>query len=178
MKNITLLFFFLITIFGYSQVIDILPKDEYGKVHFSKIISSNELSQEETYNKSKVFFINNFNSGKDVIQLEDKNNSVIIGKGNTPIEIQSGKYKFSGLMSFSIKIESKDNKCKVDIYNIVYNNDSPAEIFFNQETEKNYKKANGKAKTIMENYRDQTLEKVAFLESKLTEEFNKKNEDW
>lgn len=160
--------------FGYCQKINVLPKDQEGKVHFTKIIASNDLSQEQIYNKTKLFFINNFNSSKDVIQLDDKENSIIIGKGNTTINIQSGKYTVPITMTFTIKIESKNNKCKVDVYNLVYNNESAAETFFNESTEDRYNKSNAKTKIIMENYRDQTLGKIAFIESKIKEEFLKK----
>lgn len=178
MKKYAIILCVLLFKLSYGQSINTLPKDENGKVHFTSIISSSELSQEETYNKTKLFFINNFNSSKDVIQLDDQKNGTIIGKGNVPIEIQSGKYKFPISMSFTIKIESKDNRCKMDIYNIVYNNESPAEMFFNESADDKYQKLNAKAKLIMENYRDQTIDKVAFIESKIKEEFSKKEKNW
>lgn len=178
MKKYIIILNLVLLQFSYGQSINNLPKDENGKVHFTNVISSNDLNQEQTYTKTKLFFINNFNSGKDVIQLEDKSNNTIIGKGNTTIEIQSGKYKIPISMSFTIKLESKDHKCKVDIYNVVYNNDSPAELFFNESAEEKYIKANSKTKLIMENYRDQTIDKVALIESKIKTEFDKKNPDW
>lgn len=178
MKKIIGILAFLLTQFNYGQTINIFPIDENGKVHYSKIIEVENLNKEQIYNKTKLYFVNNFKSGKDVIQMEDKDNGVIVGNGNTTIVVQSGKYSLAVPMSFSIKLSSKDYKCKIDISNIVYNSTSPAEVLFNDKAEENYLKAKDKAKAIMESYRDQTLEKLTFLETKLKEELLKKEENW
>lgn len=178
MNNLILAIAMMFPFLSHSQNTNSLPQNENGKVHFAKVIESNNLNQEQTHRKAKLFFINNFNSGKDVIQLDDKDNGVIIGKGNTTINIKSAKYNLPVSMSFTIKIESKDNRCKVDISNIIYNNESPAELFFNESSDHNYNKANANSKIIMNSYRDQTLEKIAFIEGKIKEEFYKKDNSW
>ncbi|AOW10093.1 DUF4468 domain-containing protein [Flavobacterium gilvum] len=173
MKRILISTLLIFSFCVYGQRLNVLPKDENGKVHFTKTIESNNLSQEQAYNKSKSFFSNNFNSAKDVIELDDKEKSTIIGKAHTILNIQNGKITTPVPLSFSIKIESKNNKCNVDIYNLIYNNGTFAETFFSEYNEARYIKANVKNKLIMESYRDQTLEKIAFIESKIKEELNK-----
>ncbi|WP_281227911.1 DUF4468 domain-containing protein [Flavobacterium aquiphilum] len=173
MKRILISALLILSLSGYGQRLNVLPKDENGKVHFTKIIESNNLSQEQIYNKSKLFFTTNFNSVKDVIELDDKGNGTFIGKANTILNIQKGKITTPVPLSFFIKIESKNNKCKVDIYNLIYSNGTFAETFFSEYNEARYIKANVKNKLIMESYRDQTLEKVAFIESEIKEELNK-----
>lgn len=173
MKRILISALLILSLCGYGQRLNVLPKDEKGKVHFTKIIESNNLSQEQTYNKSKLFFTKNFNTAKDVIELDDKENGIFIGKGHTILNIQRGKHTTPAPLSFFIKIESKKNSCKVDIYNLIYNSATFAETFFSEYNEARYINANVKNKLIMESYRDQTLEKIAFIESKIKEELNK-----
>ena len=178
MKNYLLFIFLVFSQLSFSQIINVLPKDENGKIIFTRIIDSNNLNKEQTFTKTKLFFVNTFNSAKDVIQLDDKENGIVMGKGSANINIQSGKFSIPISMSFTIKIESKDGKCRLEVSNIIYNNESPAENFFNDVMEEKYSKANEKGKIVMENYRDKTIEKIDFLESKIKEEFYKKEQSW
>lgn len=170
MKRILICVLLIWSLGGYGQRLNVLPKDENGKVHFAKTIEVSNLSQEQIYSKSKVFFSTNFNTVKDVIELDDKENGIIIGRAYTIINIQYDKYTRPIPLTFLIKIESKKNICKVDIYNLIYNELTFAETYFSDYNEARYIKTSVKNKLVMESYRDKTLEKIAFIESKIKEE--------
>lgn len=71
-----------VTISSYSQdkLLDILPLVE-GRVTYTGIVQVDDVSSDELYNRAKRWFVDTYKSGKDVIQLDDKENGEIIGKG-------------------------------------------------------------------------------------------------
>lgn len=63
-----------------GKLLAILPlKDR--KVTYTDVIQLQGVSKDEIYKRAKHWFINTYSSGKDVIQLDDKENGEIIGKG-------------------------------------------------------------------------------------------------
>ncbi len=90
MKKLSLLI--LITLFGtlsYGQtakemLAEIEGKyelDDNGNVTIVKVIEAPELKKEEIYNRVLNYFTYNYVSGKSVIQTQDKENGLIVGKG-------------------------------------------------------------------------------------------------
>ena len=90
MKNLFL--FFLISIFSthsYAQsakemLAEIEGKwqlDDNGNVTVFKVIEVPELSKDEIFNRALNYFTYNYVSGKSVIQTQDKENGLIVGKG-------------------------------------------------------------------------------------------------
>jgi hypothetical protein len=55
--------------------------DDNGNVTILKIIEVPELKKEEIYNRVLNYFTYNYVSGKSVIQIQDKENGHIVGKG-------------------------------------------------------------------------------------------------
>lgn len=55
--------------------------DDNGNVTYVRIIEVPQLSKAEVYNRALNYFTYNYNSGKSVIQTQDKENGVIVGKG-------------------------------------------------------------------------------------------------
>lgn len=81
-KNLTTLFLLLtISSFGQDQkLLDILPMKD-GKVVYTGIIQVDSTDKSKLYNKVKKWFVEQYKSAKDVIQLDDKENGEVIGKG-------------------------------------------------------------------------------------------------
>ena len=69
-------------ILGYSQdkLLNILPLVD-GRVTYTGVVQVDSIPKDELYKRAKRWFVDTYNSGKDVIQLDDKENSEIIGKG-------------------------------------------------------------------------------------------------
>lgn len=89
--------------------------DNSGNIFFQRIDSINK-SKDELFSISKEWIVNTFKSGKAVIELEDKEKGIIIGKGATEKTIT--KYNFKIFYLYTIKIEMKDSKARLTIYNI------------------------------------------------------------
>ena len=86
-KLVIILLFFIahLSIRAQESSIDVssLPLDETGKVNYTEVIAVDSLSADNLFLNSKQFFVDVFKSAKSVIQIEDKESKVIIGKGNS-----------------------------------------------------------------------------------------------
>jgi hypothetical protein len=82
------------------------------------VIFESTKNKDLLYTNAKMFIAENFKSANDVIQLDDKENGVILVKGvvseNIVVAVQSLTYYFS----FTMKIMIKDNKYRIIIENI------------------------------------------------------------
>lgn len=98
-----------------SKVILSIQYDNQGRVVFDQVFDSLNQSKTNLIVKSHVWMSELFKSSNDAIQMYDKEMGIIIGKGN--ISIQG----FSDKITFTIKIETKNSKAKVQIYNLELN---------------------------------------------------------
>lgn len=89
MKKIILLFALSVTVLGYSQsakqmLTEIEGKwelDDNGNVTVVKIVEVPEISKTEIFNRTLSYFTYNYINGKSVIQTQDKEIGLIVGKG-------------------------------------------------------------------------------------------------
>jgi len=123
MKRIILPFLVCFCVFAYGQdsIFSILPLKN-GKVFYSGIVKTDGVSKEELYNRAKRWFVNTYTSAQDNIQIDDKENGEIVGKGffktywdvsiisgtevniyqTVRILVKDGKFKYE-FKNFSIK---------------------------------------------------------------------------
>jgi hypothetical protein len=118
MKKIVLAFtiFILATIFSYAQDFSRLTKnDKTGLVTITEIIELEGFSKDAIYNKTKLWITQTYKSPQDVLQLDDKENGLIVIKAISEISPTYVHY------TFTIKI--KDGKIKLDT-NHIYSDSS------------------------------------------------------
>jgi hypothetical protein len=183
MKKIITISILFISIYNLkAQIIEDFKTDLEGEINYSKVIDVANKSKEELYSLSKIFFVNNFNSANKVIQLEDKDNSVIIGKGNSKIIISAGMGVYSTMyLNYSIKIESKENKIRYEIYNFSFDGqygNTSVDVWFDK---KNYYKKNGKPRNVNDQAKKQSLDIINSIELLLKNQFESelpKSKDW
>lgn len=175
----------------YSQIISELPQNEFGAIYFNKINKIDSVSKNELFLRSKTFFVNNFKSAKSVIQLEDKEAGVIIGKGYKYIVANSEALVSTACdIYFTIKITSKDNKFRVEIYDF-YGMSQPSYPYFPNgirfemsrwfdTTE--YYKSNGKPKSSKVEFKNAFVQAMDDIFLSINNEMLKpsaiKNDDW
>lgn len=180
MKKITLILL-LFSISVSAQLHDRFPFNDSGKIIYSSIIDAEGKSKAELYTSAKEFFANTFVSAKDVIQMDDKDGGIIIGKGSKRIMIENKKVTVPVSILFSIKIECKDNKYKFEIYSIKFENslgEFSAEDMFSEEKEKLYNQANKNSKMIVDQYRDKTVQTIDDIVLKILAIKNYDKNDW
>lgn len=96
-------------------------EDQSGKAKI-EFVREVEGSKDALYLRAKTWIYKTFKSGDDVIQVEDKEEGVIVGKGNTGSLVYNnmGIKKDGGSFEFNLTIQVKDNKYKVTIDEITY----------------------------------------------------------
>lgn len=100
---------------GQEKLLDILPLVD-GVVNYSGVIQVDGISKDELYSRAKKWFVITYKSAKDVIQLDDKENGNIIGKGKFGIVY----YAREPYIDHTISISVKDGRFKYEIMNMVY----------------------------------------------------------
>jgi len=85
-----------------------------GQVHYEIIDSSVTGAASELHSKARMWIANSFKDSKAVIQVDDKESNSLMGKGNFIVS----EGLATRLIQFSMKIDSKDNKYRAQIYNV------------------------------------------------------------
>lgn len=106
----------------------VFPKNENQEIGFSKVIEIPNKAKDEIYDITKEWLVEVFNDAGEVIQIDDKNLGKIIAKGFF-------KTTYDDRVGFILKILIKDEKLKVDIYNL----DIPFETWRPESFDKFYK---------------------------------------
>jgi hypothetical protein len=97
----------------------VLPLNENNLVAYEGVDSLPNKSKEDIYNRSKEWIFDAFKSGKNVLQLDDKETFTITGNGNFTNIWGEGLAPTDMRVSFKIKVIAKDNRYKYivsDIY--------------------------------------------------------------
>lgn len=112
MKIITAILLSVIFINKASAQNELPVKD--GKVVYELIDSSARGSAKELNEKAKMWFANAFRDSKEVLQFQSDNS--IIGKGSFSFDQAMVPFR----VWFSVKVDSKDSKYRVQFYDITY----------------------------------------------------------
>jgi hypothetical protein len=104
--------------YSFGQLIDELPKNCNGELCYSEVVQVDRIQKIQFYLNSKRFFVESFKSLDDVIQKDDADSVIVIGKGFNYIPIISSRDIFAEKMWYTIKIQSKEGRYKYEIYNI------------------------------------------------------------
>lgn len=163
MKKLFIIALLFIPISGYCQLLDGLPTDENGKLYFSEVVQLDSVPKDVIYLQSNQFFMDIFKSSKDVIQFDDKEAGILVGKGfSTAYFTAWGSNKIPIQLWYTIKIQSKEGRYKYEIYNLEYkssgdSNGLTPEVIFNKNT---YYKKNGEPNQIFAQYKIITIVEI------------------
>ena len=99
----------------------ILEQEGGNPLSFSKVVEVQGQDKNALYNSLIQSLTMIFNSIKDVKQMDDKDMGIIILKPKVKIDIKGFSLTgYSGYLTFTIKIQIKDNKFKIDITDLIY----------------------------------------------------------
>lgn len=109
------------SILAFGLVANAQAKDEKQVETLSQVqqvVEIPNISKDKIYSNSKQWVAINFKSANDVIQMDDKESGVLIGKGNFKYPCKSCWLESKDLIKFTIKIEVKDNKSRITFSDI------------------------------------------------------------
>lgn len=137
-----------------AELIEDFKTDENNHIYYSEVIQVEGASQNDLYVRSKQFFAEAFKSANHVIQMDEKDAGIIMGKGSAKVYISNFGATSSFVVNFSIKLQSKDGRFKYELYDFSHDGVGPLEQWFYKS---NYYKKNGNPKKIQEQVKTQTL---------------------
>lgn len=85
-----------------------------GKILYTEVFDVPDTTINDTYLKAKLWFADNFKDAKSVIQVDDKENGIIKGKG-------VWDYGGGHWMFFTITLKMKQGKAKYELTDIIHN---------------------------------------------------------
>lgn len=89
-----------------------------GKVVFTEIVPAEGKTADQLYTQAKLAITDMFKSAKDVIQLDDKENGMLIVKGITAFTYGGALSKSDAYINFTLNIATKDGRYKIDMSNM------------------------------------------------------------
>ncbi|NVJ47275.1 MAG: DUF4468 domain-containing protein [Cytophagia bacterium] len=131
-----------------SLYISDLPFDDTGELILSEVIQQTG-SADDLYLRGKLMIANNFKSANDVIQLDDKDAHILVGKGWSSMWVRyllGVDYR----LYYSLKIEARNNRYRYSIYDfklesVESSTDvNPSSLFLKE----NYYRNNGKERAF------------------------------
>lgn len=104
---------------GYTFSIQCYSQDSLNiPITYSQIIKvDSALSSNELYHRARAWFAETYRSAQDVIQMDDKENGKIIGKGNIRYtsKIFFGSEGTKGWIRYTISIHVKNGRYKYEV---------------------------------------------------------------
>ena len=92
---------------------------ENGRVTYTEVVEVEGASKDQLFARAKKWFATTYKSSNDVIQLDDKENGEIVGKGNFGITY----YARNPHIGHTISILVKDGRYKYAITGFTYTDD-------------------------------------------------------
>lgn len=93
-----------------EKLLDVLPV-QGGKVTYIEVIQVDSVTKDQLFERAKRWFVDTYKSSQDVIQLEDKENGEIIGKGVLSSSWQSTAISLQPVdIWHTVTIQAKDNR--------------------------------------------------------------------
>ena len=170
----------------YKQKL-LLSDDE--RIYFQDIVSIDSTSQKVLFLNTYEWFVNNFNSANEVIQLKDEESGKIIGKGLSKSLFRA---RIGGLLNgdlyYTIKVSVKDGKYRFMFTDIDFKLDPIGDVIFqktNIETvilDEYLYKDNGKVRPTNKQYKELVINQFTTLSANFKKHMisksKSKEEDW
>lgn len=127
MKKLTLIFLMLLSLSLYAQKDSLGMPLLNGLVGIQKVITLDSTTSKEIYQRAKLYFAEAYKSAKDVIQLDDAEQGVIVGKAFTK-ETYTVMLAIAELeVWYMLRVECKEGRYRYTIENVKTTNNIAAE---------------------------------------------------
>ena len=186
MKTMWILLFLAMTLTAYGQtLIEELPNKD-GRLHFSKVIEFENMPKDKLYAEARFAFLD--------IETAIMQENQEVGEMTTRTRINDSfsvrfyMYNYNVDVDYYIKVSVKDNKIKLDMYEITFftlnaqrngKDEQKAEEIFAKE---NYYKKNGEAKPSSVTYKEKIVKiwehRVQYFTESLSRRLKAKADDW
>jgi hypothetical protein len=102
----------------------IIPVLSFGQTPliYTDVVKVDSVSQNELFNRAKMWFATTYNSSSDVLQIVDSENGQLVGKALfkfKPISLNSSE-RVIGNIKYTIKISVKEGRFKYEISDFIH----------------------------------------------------------
>ena len=93
---------------------------------FSEVIQVEGMSANDIFNTAKKWFVTHFKDANSVIQVDNPNDGILVGKGNLPFVYKSLTWSnSSGCIWFIVDIKIKDGRFKMTVSDFRHESKAP-----------------------------------------------------
>jgi len=145
-----------------QKTIDIPVSESSGLITFEEVIDVANKTKDEIYTLGEEWIVDHFMSANSVIQMRDKENGILIGKGqHGEVLIKVLGYPVMRNINFTIKIYCKDNRAKLVFTDISFESFDDGQLSRQSGEEMMFSKKSinkkGKPNKINIQYRENTI---------------------
>lgn len=124
MKNLTLFILLFACLTSFAQEIDIQKDPKTGRYAYSEVVTVTHNTKSELFNKAKMWAALYYKDAKEVIQIQDEENGIMVLNGST----ETGWMGKPGYISYTLTIKFKDSRYKIDLTNFSYYSDGSGNV--------------------------------------------------
>ena len=100
-----------------------IPIDNEGSIYYEGVVKVDSLvKKQDIYRAVREWFVSNYVSGKDVLQLDDKEEGKMLGKGIHKYQFINGINISEVALTFVLSIEARDGKYRYRMYKFIGEN--------------------------------------------------------
>ena len=113
--------FFLTIVFAslslYASAQNLPVDPDTKKVTYSEVVEVPGISKNDLYTRAQTWFAKTYGSSKSVLEIQDKENGKLLGKGLTDVSFRNPPLgaRYGGIVRYTISILVKDGKYKYTI---------------------------------------------------------------
>lgn len=112
------LLFTVLLIVGFTSVQAQTP------ISYSEVVQVEGVPKEDLYQRAREWFTDTFRSSNDVIQLDDKENGQIVGKGLFKYVQRYGIFVWDCTIRFTVSVAVKDGRYRYEINDFEHSADN------------------------------------------------------
>lgn len=101
----------------HKDYMEYMPFTKEGRLEVQVVVEVDSATAEELYTRAKYYIAESYGSS-EVIDMDDANNSTLIAKAYKEADIYNGMAESKLRIWYTFKLECKDKKYRLSIYNI------------------------------------------------------------
>lgn len=194
MKHLLLFTLLVIGVNGFSQfdtstehLRELEIDSTTNKIVFTEVVQTPGVNRSDLYNAAREWFVVSFKSADDVLQMEDKEAGILMGKAFNSVSATTGMgVTIPYMLYYTIKLYFKDGRYKYVVTDLIYRSDdnehqNAVELFIVDDyLYKN--KSKGKFDYMNKQWKRETIKSIDKLISNLKSTMAKakslNNDDW
>jgi len=147
--------------------------DDKGDYYYREVIQVDGMTTEELHKKSRVWFAETFIDSKVVLEIDEVQDGLLLGKGRLPFVIRYGMMDRPHFIHAIIKVESRDGRARFSIEGINIENENGI-IRHPSQVKPSITMAKGYVERVIEG----SLQTVGQLTAKYRSSLTEDKEDW